>query len=112
MDVYKTFYFSNRGCTSVSVTYGSFMEADHMFYQRETLNKYPKAKTIQDISLTTLQENYKLIAGGYQKNTTIRKLKKKNLSKRKLKQPMLEANGKDTQVEVQDDTKDVSEENS
>jgi len=114
MDVYKKFYFSNRGCTSVSVTYGSFMEADRMFYQRETLNKYPKAKTIQDMSLTTLQENYKLIAGGYQKNTTIRKFKKKkkNLSKRKLKQPMLEVNGKDTQVEVQDDTKDVSEENS
>lgn len=34
-----------------------FMETDHMFYQRETLSKYPKAKTIQDISLTTLQEN-------------------------------------------------------
>lgn len=57
MDVYKKFYFSNRGDTSFSVTYGSFMEADHMFYQRETLSKYPKAKTIQDISLTTLQEN-------------------------------------------------------
>ena len=57
MDVYKKFYFSNRGYTSVSVTYGSFMEADHVFYQTETLNKYPKAKTIQDISLTTLQEN-------------------------------------------------------
>ena len=57
MDVYKKFYFSNRGYTSVYVTYGSFMEADHVFYQTETLNKYPKAKTIQDISLTTLQEN-------------------------------------------------------
>lgn len=89
------------------------MEADHMFYQRETLNKYPKAKTIQDISLTTLQENYKLIAGGYQKKYHNKEIKKKkNLSKRKLKQPMLEVNGKDTQVEVQDDTKDVSEENS
>lgn len=41
-----------------------------------------------------------------------KEIKKKKLSKRKLKQPMLEVNSKDTQVEVQDDTKDASEENS
>ena len=46
-----------------------------MFYQRETLSKYPKAKIIQDISLTTLQENQKLIAGVYQKKYNNKEIK-------------------------------------
>lgn len=73
--------FSNRGYTSFSIAYGTFMKADHVFYQRDNFNKYSKAKNVWVISLTTLQYYYKLIANGYTKYNNKEILKR--LSKRK-----------------------------
>lgn len=40
--VYKDILFFKQRYTSIA--YGLFVTVDHLFYQREALNKYPKAK--------------------------------------------------------------------
>lgn len=53
VDVYKDILFFKQSYTSTA--YGLFVTVDHLFYQREALNKYPKAKNVWSISLTTPQ---------------------------------------------------------